>query len=155
MKRGAGLLIFGIFILLLLCLFVHAASDSMSVEVNVYAPSVSLSVPDRIAFGNLTKGYDSDQVDFLIYNTGTSNIKITAELENSSDNIFRYLYLWGSSISQKRIENFTINISAPSAYGGSESKTIYSKLKLSEFNGTISSDLIGYKDNVIFWATAY
>jgi len=147
-------LIVAVYLVVILSIYVGAESnDVMTFEADISAPVVSISVPDSVAFGEVYVGYDSEQISFLINNTGTTDVRITAEMVNYSEKIFRkYLYLWGSGISQKRVENFTMNISRPSSPEGIESKTVYAKLKLSEVEEEIEEDMVGYKSNVVFWA---
>lgn len=151
MKR---LTIFSIvFLLVVFMPFINSEqSDNLLVTSDVLAPVVSVSVPDSIYLGTLTKGYDSDEVSFLITNTGTSDIKVTAQLSGYSGSIYNNLYIRGSSGSLAKLENFTMNISKPTAIGGNRSLTAYVKLKLSEYTGDISSDMINHKANITFWA---
>jgi hypothetical protein len=133
-----------------------AVSDSMVVEANVFAQTISIEVPDHVFLGNVTRGFSADYVRIDMNNTGTTDVKITPQLEDSSEKIFNYTYFARRTTEDfYRIGNFSINILKPSSIGGKRSEYCYVKLDLTDYPYDINQNLIGYKSNVIFWATSY
>ena len=65
--------------------------EDLIVEANVFAPVVKIEVPNYVFLGNVTKGFSSDRVRIDINNTGTTAVSVTPELEDSNENIFKYL----------------------------------------------------------------
>jgi hypothetical protein len=163
MKRGSLLLTL-VFFLSLVYVFssgnvIASEQDSMDISVNLIQPYVSFNVQRSVFLGNLTKGFDSDEDevgDFIINNTGTTKIRITAELENPSDPIFSNLYLSNSTADDKfrKVDDFSSVMDLPNNYGQSNADKFYAILKLSEYTGDITGDIMGYSTKVIFWASA-
>jgi hypothetical protein len=136
--------------------FLASADDVMTVEANIFAYVASVEVPENVFLGNLTKGYQTDlsaSDKFKINNTGTTDITVTPELVNSTEVIFSYLY-FGRTISGNftRIGNYSLDIDQPSEPGGKESESIYMKLDLRNFNGSIEEDMINHNAEVNFIA---
>lgn len=133
-------------------------NDSMTVSADIMKPIVaeqiiSVSVPDFIDLGNVTKGSSTPKVKIEINNTGNVDIKVTPILKNSSENIFSYLY-FGSSVctnSCQRIGDYSINIDKPTT-GSSRNVSFYMKLDLTNYNDTINNDMIDYQTELIFVA---
>lgn len=151
--------------ILLLCLIlVNSASalvydeseddDVMLVDADVLASTVGIDVPSTVEFGEIAKGYMSDRQDLDIENTGTTDITVIPALdENYSDEIFEYLSFQKTlSEDLAKIGSFEFEIERPNSVGGTKTQGIYMYLDLTEFDGDISTDLIGHSTNVTFWA---
>ena len=128
-------------------------NDTMIVEANILEQVASVDVSDYFFFGNITKGYKSDNIKVNVNNTGTTDIKITPLLANSSEIIFSYLYFQRRTTdSYKKIGNFSMNISKPGSIGGKQDDYFYMKLDLTNFPDSIEKDEISHKANITIWA---
>lgn len=150
----AVLLVVGITFSLFIGLVVGASSsESMDFIVDVRASKTSIEISDRVYFGNISKGYVSDKVRIDINNTGDVAVKVTPQLVNSSEDIFSNLYFARRTTEPYyKIGSFNLNISQPSSIGGITEEYFYAKLDLSNFQGAISSDRLGHKAEVVFYA---
>jgi hypothetical protein len=136
--------------------FTTAESASMTVRANILADTISIEVPDSIFLGNVTSGFSTDYQKVDINNTGTTNVRITPRLENSSEEIFNYTYFARRTTEDfVKIGDFSLNISKPSSLGGKRSDYCYIKLDLTNYGSRINQNLLDYRTNVIFWATSY
>lgn len=125
----------------------------MSVEINIFSPTIKIEVPKNISLGNLTKGYSTDRFRVDINNTGTVAVRLTPRLAEGSDRVFRNLMFARRTTEQfATIGNFSINISKPSDMGRIETEYFYMRLDLSSYDGEIRNDRLGEKTDVIFWA---
>ncbi len=127
---------------------VSAVSNStINFKVDIFAPPapvVSLSLPDQIYLGNVSKGTETDKVKVEFNNTGTVAIIITPQLNDNSENIFNYTYFARrTSDSFQRIGFWSMNVSAPGT-SGVESDYFYAKLDLRNYPGNFTSNLIGH-----------
>jgi len=149
----AWLLIISVFAFILIFLaLVYASSDTMKVEANIFAPVVSVEVPDYVYFGNLSKGYESDEINITINNTGTTDISVTPRLANSQEKIFNYTYFKKTSSDTYRLVGmFNVNISRPTQ-NGVKVQSVYAKLDLTDYDGDIDYDMIKHNASIIFWA---
>jgi hypothetical protein len=152
-KRWIACLIFAfIFIISILVVYVYAASDTMKVEANIFAPLVSVEVPDYVYFGNLSKGYKSDEINITINNTGTTDISVTPRLADNSEKIFNYTYFKKTSSDTYRIVGmFNVNITKPKTNGVTV-QSVYAKLDLTDYDEEINYDMIKHNASIIFWA---
>lgn len=153
---------------IIICAFGVEAGDTMTLEVDVRdlgldsedpgSETVSIEVPSFIDLGSIDENGFSEEIKIYINNTGTSDIKVTPELVDQNEDVFSYLFFreyktsGGSNVLQKRIGEFSFNISAPTS--GSRSKYIYMQLDLSDADLELDSDLIGHNSDVRFIATA-
>ena len=127
-------------------------NDTLIVKVNLLEQVASVDVTPSIHFGNLTKGYSTNDSKIDINNTGTADITVTPLLNNASEKIFKNLYFHRrASDSYKIIGSFSMNISKPDVIGGVENDYCYVKLDLTNYNETISSTIMGHQSNIIFW----
>ncbi len=152
-------LFFYCFVLAILCLIVLqatmiSAGDTVVFEANIFQSVVRVSVPDSIFLGDVAPGYATPEGSFLINNTGTTDIKVVPGLVDNSENLFRYLKFKETGGALTKIGSFEINVSKPSAFSGSNTKTIRYKLDLQDFEGNINRDYIGHKASVRFLAVA-
>lgn len=132
-------------------------NDIMIVQADILKSEVGISVPDNVVIGEIAKGYISDRQDIDIKNTGTTDISVIPLLEgvdgNNSESIFGYLSFQKTlSDDLKKIGYFEMDIEKPAVVGGTRNEGIYMYLDLTEYDGEISSSLIGHKTNVTFWA---
>ena len=146
-------LVFAFVVFLFGASFVFAGTVT-TFESNILQPVIQINVPDKALIENSTPGYVSSEDSFLIQNTGTVDVSITPSLVSASDPIYRYLYFRESSGSSRPIGVFSMNISKPSSFPGTNSKTFYYKLDLRNFNGTLTQNLLGYQSDVKFIAVA-
>lgn len=132
---------------------VDNSSDIMTVEVNIFESSVGISVPDKVVFGDITKGYLSERQEVKLTNTGTTNIVVAPELVNDSEEIFRYLsFKRVLDAPLTKIGFFEIEIEKPSVVGETRDQNVYMYLDLTDYLGEIEEDVIGHESEVIFWA---
>jgi hypothetical protein len=145
-----------------------SANASMIVEANIIGFSeqgpgsgVSIEVPDYIFLGNVTKDEPvSKEFKTSINNTGTVDITVTPLLADSNEAIFSYLYFRshqtsnGTDVPYERIGDYSLNILKPSTGSTVRKSYCYMILNLTDFNGEIKEDLIGYNAEVIFVAMA-
>lgn len=149
--------------------FVNADSGNatMTVEANILGfanasenvSDVSIWVPDHINLGNVTKDDPvSDEVKIYINNTGRLAITVTPQLKDPDENIFSYLFFRttkttnGTEVTPQKIGEYSLNIDKPAAGSSYKSKYCYISLDLTNFDGEIKEDLIGYKTDVVFLA---
>jgi hypothetical protein len=156
MRRGRILNVLFLFFLIFIIPQTIADTNIMSVESNIIRGTASVSVPDTIFLGNVTRGYSIRSDKVYINNTGNVDITVTPQLENSSEEIYSNLYFSTTTTesSFRKIGNFSLNLSKPDVLGGVESDYIYIKLDLTNYNKTVPSDLISYKKNIRFIAMA-
>lgn len=152
MKRGFAIAVALIILLSSFAFSYEIISDSMVAEANILEPVVSISVPTKVLFGNITKGYSTDDIRIDLNNTGNTDIKITPALENSTERIFSNLYFARRTTeSYYKIGNFSMNISKPSSIGGVRSDYCYAKLDLTNYQYDINQDIMKHNATVIFW----
>jgi len=172
MKReiiGVFLLMTGLLLIVGLLGFVNADSGNatMTVEANILGfangngnvSDVSIQVPDHINLGNVTKDDPvSKEIKIYINNTGKiKNITITPELTDTSEDIFKYLRFRTREQANDtnlnifyNINDYSLKIPGPS--GSKKNEYCYMSLDLTDFDGEINEDLIGYKTNIVFLA---
>jgi len=144
----------------------ETGNATMTVEVNILgfanesnASDVSIEVPDYINLGDVTKDSPvSDEKHVYINNTGKLPITVTPQLTNE-DSIFSYLYFREQQADHNNILNisrkigdFSMDINKPAAGKRCYTDHFYIKLNLTDFDGDIKEDLIGYKTDIVFLA---
>jgi len=139
---------------------------TMTVEANIIGfangsttEEVSIEVPDYVFLGNVTKDEPvSDELKLYINNTGKVAITVTPQLKDPEEIIFSYLFFRllktsnGTAVPFTRIGDFSMNIDKPTSGSSYKSKYFYMKLDLTEFDGDIKEDLIGYRTDILFLA---
>jgi len=150
-------LIFGI-VYLVLCLSgvygLKVTNGTSLLKANILEDVASISVQGVIFFGNLTKGFESDDVRVNISNTGTSNVQVTPLL-NGTDAIFSNTYFARRTTDNYvKIGSWSMNISRDSQFGGRNDDYCYAMLNLTGYTGTINNNMINHNANVIFWVMA-
>lgn len=161
MKRGRWLSTFIVLFCLAFAILpninaLNQSSDNMQAEVDILAETVSIEVPEHIDLGNATKGYDADYARVDLNNTGTTNIIITPELQDSNEKIFSYLYFARRTTEDfLKIGDFSMNITKPTSAGGKRSDYCYIKLDLTNYPEEIPTNIMDHKANIIFWAMPY
>lgn len=167
-KEMRIILIFISFLILSIFGIVSAAGSNvtMTVEANILGfanktnvSDVSIEVPEHIFLGNVTKSNPfSDEIKIYINNTGRLPISVTPQLKDNDEIIFSYLSFRttktsnGTEVPLTRIGNYSLFIDKPSAGSSFRSKYCYMSIDLTNFNGEIKEDLIGYKTDIIFIA---
>lgn len=148
--------------------FVNADSANATtiVEANILGfanqtnvSDVSIEVPDHIFLGDVT-GTDpvSNETKIYINNTGRLAITVTPQLKDSEEKIFSYLFFRttkttnGTEVIPKKIGEYSLNIDKPTAGNSYKSKYCYVHLDLTNFDGEIKEDLMGYKSEIVFLA---
>jgi hypothetical protein len=126
---------------------------------NVTYEGIGIQVTDSINLGDVTKNKSvSDEFKVDINNTGTVDITVTPQLADSNEGIFSYLFFRshktsnGTAVPFTRIGDYSIDINKPSTGSSVRKAYCYMILNLTDFNAPLSSDLIGHKAEVIFWA---
>jgi len=143
-------------------------NDSMAVEVNLFGfgnesevPEVGIEVPDYVFLGNVSRDDPlSDEKTIQINNTGKTNIIVTPRLRDDGEEIFQWLYFRTMKTSQNHTEltipykigDYSVVIEKPSSGNTKRSKNIYMRLNLTEFDGNLREDIIGYQKEIIFFA---
>ncbi len=141
-------------------------SDVMTVGANILnwtvlvpESAVRISVPDSIFLGNVSIGEISEEIQIRVNNTGTVNITVRPQLLDTPDPVFRNIYFRetktknGEPVPFARIGDFTFNISKPTT-GGFRSKSFYMMLNLTDFTGTLESNVVNYEADIRFFAAA-
>ncbi|NCO11820.1 hypothetical protein CO038_02440 [Candidatus Pacearchaeota archaeon CG_4_9_14_0_2_um_filter_39_13] len=153
MGKGAFIL----FVFLILFSGVVIAQEFMTVETDIIVPEslIMIEVPDYVYVGNITWGFEteviSDKVN--INNTGTVDVRVYPELVDPEEEIFRFLHF--SELKNgpyKIIEDWDINISAPSQFGGVEKEYFYMKLDLEDYEGEFNESMLGHQTQIEFIA---
>ena len=163
----ASLLFFlAIFVLYL----ASALDDTMTMEANILAGSgtsedediVRVEVPDYLFFGNVSNGGKSEELKVYVNNTGNVDITVTPRLVNSSEEIFSHLYFrktktktingTSTDVNFTSIGDFSFNITKPSSGNSFNDEYFYVILDLTNYNKTISNNILGHKANVKFIA---
>jgi hypothetical protein len=156
----ASILAFLLVVFMLLVVLVGAnetGNSTITLEANIVILAlnntsnesiVSISVsPNYINFGDVIVGEYSDVVNVNITNIGSVKpLRITSELVDSNDEIFKNLKLTYPGGSFKNVNNFTMNLSS--------TRRVDMKLDLTNFEGQIEDDIIGHVNNVRFIAMA-
>jgi len=119
------------------------SSTNMIVKANVLGPTISISVPDNLDFGNIAPGYISSLQNFSVTNSGTTNIEVTPQLENkSSANLFSNLFFKRiQSDNLTKIGLFNLKIDKPSVAGSEKIQNAYMQLDLTNYAGDISGNV--------------
>ena len=134
---------------------VDDSSDVMSVEVDIFESTVGISVPERVDFGDIAKGYISERQDVDLTNTGTTDIVVTPELTDGTEDIFSYLHF--RRILEDpltRIGFFEVEIERPASIGGERDQNVYMYLDLTNYIGEITEGETDHESEVTFWAMA-
>lgn len=171
MKREK-IMLFMIFFLFLITssVLIFAGSDGiMTVEANITGfanesnvSDVSIWVPDYISLGEITKESPvSEEIKIYVNNTGKLPITVTPQLKNIDETIFSYLFFRKQKTTSTnntdlvkffKIGNYSLDISKPAAGKSYSYETCYMQLNLTDFDGEIKEDLIGYKSDIVFIA---
>ena len=144
------------------------AGDTMTVEVDVLAggdnpdpdDEISVQVPDKLDFGEITRGEKSEEFKVYVNNTGTVDITVTPELTDDSEDIFSYLYFrklktsGGVAVAFSRIGDFSFNITKPSSGSDFNDEYFYTQLDLTDYPDEIDSDMLNHQADVKFYAVA-
>jgi hypothetical protein len=125
------------------------AGNTFTVEANISASDTYTAIDvdkGAINFGKLKKGEASDYQTITINNTGTSNVFITLELQNYSQNIFNYIYVRkspGSDSDYVRIGQFNFTLSR------NDAQALRLVLNLTNYPSPIYQDINGHRANVL------
>ncbi|MBS3081346.1 hypothetical protein J4416_00220 [Candidatus Pacearchaeota archaeon] len=166
MKRIISLAIALLLVFIMFFYFASALNDTMIVEANIFAnagnnsTTIRVEVPDYLFFGNVTNFERSEELKVYVNNTGDVDITVTPDLINRSEIIFNNLYLRkfrtsnGTAVNYTRIGNFNFNINKPATGQTFNDEYFYIILDLTNNPQNITSDLIGHRTNVKFFAVA-
>jgi len=141
---------------------VVSSNDILTVEADIFSfpEIVMIDVQDHIYLGNVTVGFETKPTSndkIFIKNTGTFNVSVQPKLVNFSDSVFGNLYftkrLSGEDYNYSRIGQFKVDIPWSGELDQYEEEYIYMKLDLRDMEN-IDEDLIGYKTDIVFYATA-
>ena len=168
MKDKSFLIFASLLILIMLFYFASGLNDTMIVETNIFANGSSgnstvirVEVPDYLFFGNVTNFGESEELIVYVNNTGNVNIRVTPDIVNQSEMIFRNLYLRkfktsnGTAVNFSRIGTFSFNVTRPASGQTFNDEYFYIMLNLSNNPQNITSNIIGHRTNVKFFAVAY
>lgn len=152
MKLGV-IIIFLAFVFTLSLIFISAYDQSMTVEANFIGYGtqfISIEVPDYISLGEVSKGDPSvESSKFYINNTGTIDVKITANISENSSEVFNGIYLRKySNTTQIKINDFETEIL------NGVGKMFYVGINMTNFNGTLSSNNLNLSATIKFTAMA-
>ncbi len=152
LKRGILIVFLAALILSIGFIFI-SADNEMIVEANFVGYGtqfISIIVPDYIYLGEVSKGDPSvESSKFYINNTGTIDVKITANISGNVSEVFNYLHLrkFGNS-TQIKINDFETEIFSD------DDKSFYVGINMTNFNGTLSSNDINLNATIKFTAMA-
>ena len=178
MKKGLYCVLIGVCCFILFGCFLFSSyvvladntNETMVVEANIIGfanesanvTEVSIEVPDYIFLGDVTPGDPvSEEVGIYINNTGKVNVRISPELKDSDEEIFKYLYFRKQQststnntdlVTFKKIGDYYLDISKPQAGKRYRSGHCYMQLNLTDFDGDIKEDLVGHKADIVFLA---
>ena len=143
---------------------------TMTVEVDLVgfnatsAGGISIWVPDEIDLGQVTKTkLTSSEKGIWINNTGTVDIRVTPELKDSDEEIFKYLYFRKQQSTStnntdliifKKIGDYHLDINKPGTGKKYRAEHCYMQLNLTDFDGEIREDVNNYNTEITFLATA-
>lgn len=123
-----------IFVFILSLGFISATETAeINITANYFMKTVSITVPDEIDFGNISQGYISEKKSFYINNTGTTDVLITASIDENSEfkKIFENLDIKKTSTGTwLKLNEFNLTIKKPSILGGIEDQIVYMQLDL-------------------------
>lgn len=129
--------------------------ESVTFEVNILSPVVSIEVPERVSFGEISPGYSTNHVRMDINNTGTTAVRVTPRLVDSNEKIFQHLYFSKRTTQPfQKIGDFNLDLDRPSAIGNIEKDYFYVKLDLRNYTEIVRDNMKGHRATVIFWAVA-
>lgn len=168
MKDKVSFVFVSLLVFIVLFYFASALNDTMIVETNIFVNGSSgnstiirVEVPDYLSFGNVTNFGESEELRVYVNNTGNVNIRVTPDLINQSEMIFRNLYLRksktsnGTAVNFSRIGTFSFNITRPTSGQTFNDEYFWIMLNLSNNPQNITSNIIGHRTNVKFFAVAY
>ena len=152
-----GLMIFGIFLFGMVFSTVSAANtDHMNVTVDILATETSISVPDRIIFGDIAAGYLSDEEGFELTNLGTTDITVTPTLDDSyTGTIFQNLKFdtVKTDPELEEIGAFDVEVLKPTIAGGKRTQQLYAWLDLTDYEDSINDPMEDHEATIVFTAT--
>lgn len=169
MKGIVSFTISFLLIIVVLFYFASALDDTMVVEANIFAIGngsgnnstvIRVEVPDHLFFGNITNFGTSEELRVYVNNTGNVDITVTPDLTNQSEVIFSNLYLRkyrtsnGTAVNFTRIGAFSFEINKPASGQTYNDEYFYIMLDLSNNPQNITSNMIGHRTNVKFFAVA-
>lgn len=153
--------------------FVNAGEGinaSMNVKVDLVGfnittgGEISIWVPDKIDLGEVSKTkLISSEEGIWINNTGIVDIRVTPELKDSEEEIFKYLYFRKQKstttnntdlVTFYKIGDYYLDIDKPVTGKSFRAEHCYMQLNLTDFNGEIKEDVNNYNAEIIFLATA-
>ena len=124
---------------------------------------INIEVPDNIDLGEVSKTNPvSDEYSLYINNTGIKNIRVTPQLKDSEEEIFKNLYFRKqkttstndtSLITFYRIGSYYLDIDKPLTGKTFRAGHCYMQLNLTDFSGRITEDIHDYKTEIMFIAT--
>lgn len=134
---------FALFFALFGSVLLVSGTDTTTFEADVSGSTISISVPDSVFFGNISKGQEVRTTGKIkVNNTGNVAIIVTPELVDSSEDVFSNLYFsFLASGPYIRIGDFSFNISAPPTQGSITSEDFYAKLDLKNYTGSLPSGI--------------
>lgn len=147
-----------VFLVIILGVNIVVGGDTSVFNVNILddrTPTsiISIQVPEKVYFGNVSEGGVSEEIKVYVNNTGNVGINVRPILKNGSDIIMDNLYFrslktsGGEPVAFNRIGDFSFNISAPTT-GGYRSEYFYVILNLSNVN--VTSDWLDYESEIRF-----
>jgi hypothetical protein len=167
MKRGI------IFLLLMFLLFNISfvfAEDNATTIIQVdligfnssSSDEIGIEVPDKIDLGELNNNNKvSDEEGIQINNTGTIDIRVTPQLVDGDEEIFKWLFFRTQKSDKEgimnisyKIEDYYLDINKPLTGKTFNHAHCYVQLNLTDFSGRITEDIEDYKTEIVFLATA-
>ena len=141
-------------------LVVAENSSTLGVSADIKRTTLSIDFSEEILdFGELTAGYDS-RVNVTMRNSGTGKIKVEAELEGGSDDLFSYLKLNSDegcgNFGWRNVSAWNRILDRPENYGElGDPIVLCTWLDLREYPENILEDRINLTTDVVFWVTAH
>ncbi len=130
-------------------------SANMTVMVDIFKTKVGISVPDKIHLGTIAKGYASETKTVEVENIGTTDISLTPELFNDTDELFSFLNFKRIQADPfTRIGFFDLLIERPTIVGDTRSENLYMELDLTNYQGDIDTDSLDQESVILFTAMA-
>lgn len=157
-RAGRTYRIFAVFVVIIISSF-YASAGSISIfEADLLAdskPVVSIDVSQRIYFGEIGRGKQTENIRVNVTNTGNVDILVTPRLADESEEIFNYTYFQRRTGEPYfKIGNFSFSIPAPSELGKNKSDYVYAKLDLRNYPTKITENIKGHSANIKFFAVA-
>lgn len=169
MEKGIFILLLMLFFLFNISFVISASNESTIVQVDLIgfnsssSDEIGIEVPDKIDLGELSsENLVSDEIGIYINNTGIKDIKVTPQLVDNEEDVFKWLFFRQQKttstnntelITFKKIGDYYLDIDKPATGKNYRAGHFYLQLNLTGFTGRITEDVKDYQTEIVFLAT--